>query len=447
MNKYYHRGQGECIEANIAKTTAYCDPSRPIGWVENCREQYQMLNPIGEWVDCEESMWGLMAKHMRRIFLIPDAPVSGEEKVCLCKNVEVGSYHNQVELPAPDFMKSYLKARGQNTDTICVDTCLSFEIQNLWYWGIATTGCCCGHNKVPPYIGVIESDILRMRSFRYKSHQGKNDSFYPKTLPLPQSVKDEDGEGEESVVRIVHNGKKRYWCKCEDCGWENSSEYAAGGSPIADTGDYSDAMCPVCGSLKIDGESKYFKDEDYTKCIVEIPFDEFIAPYNKIIDKANRLEADKYWQSVEENGGMESPPSEGLDEAAKEWEVLKENEGEILSLRRLSDGIIFSVGDEVEIKQIHGKKTIIQKFILSHECLTVQHKGRLTEGFAFLDHIVPLPKSTPVSSEAVENNGGVLVLVGTDGKAFIVNDLIKWETDGSCETGDTLYSAIIVKKY
>ena len=341
MNKYYHRGKGEVVRPDPEQTnhfvymqslpiTAYCSPETPIGLVENCREQYQMLNPIGEWVDCEESMWGLMAKHMRRIFLIPDAPVSGEEKVCLCKNVEVGSYHNQVELPAPDFMKSYLKARGQNTDTICVDTCLSFEIQNLWYWGITTTGCCCGHNKVPPYIGVIESDILRMRSFRYKSHQGKNDSFYPKTLPLPQSVKDYAGEVfNEQTLR----------------------------SEIA----------------KIWGE-----------------YGAHIDVYNELLKRA-------------------APAAQGLEEAAKEY-----------------------------FDEYTGGNTNVA---------TWTRFAVIEFAVNFYKRWQSLKSSTHVSREAVENNGGVLVLVGTDGKAFIVNDLIKWETDGSCETGDTLYSAIIVKKY
>lgn len=39
--------------------------------------------------------------------------------------------------------------------------------------------------------------------------------------------------------------KTSYPVKC-DCGWRGLSEDCAGGGAIADTGDYSDPLCPVC---------------------------------------------------------------------------------------------------------------------------------------------------------------------------------------------------------
>lgn len=35
-------------------------------------------------------------------------------------------------------------------------------------------------------------------------------------------------------------------CKCPRCGWQGLSRDAAGGGPIADTGDFADPVCPKC---------------------------------------------------------------------------------------------------------------------------------------------------------------------------------------------------------
>lgn len=40
--------------------------------------------------------------------------------------------------------------------------------------------------------------------------------------------------------------------RCGKCGWWGSSELLDGGGQIADTGDYSDAYCPVCGNSDLD---------------------------------------------------------------------------------------------------------------------------------------------------------------------------------------------------
>lgn len=91
---------------------------------------------------------------------------------CSCENVEIGSYDNQVELVL----------HGKR---ICVDRCLKDEIQHLWNLGIVTTGCCCGHNKLDGYIGVLPEHIERMKSLGYQvapnsCRHGDEDSFYPK---------------------------------------------------------------------------------------------------------------------------------------------------------------------------------------------------------------------------------------------------------------------------
>lgn len=101
---------------------------------------------------------------------------------CDCVDIEIGSYDNQVVLPRPPHMPS---TRG--VDTICVDACLKDEILHLWSIGITTTGCCCGHNKLEPFIGVDDKDIQRMKDMGYIVHPnncrpGDEDQFYPKSL-------------------------------------------------------------------------------------------------------------------------------------------------------------------------------------------------------------------------------------------------------------------------
>ena len=46
--------------------------------------------------------------------------------------------------------------------------------------------------------------------------------------------------------------KNFYTAKCDKCGWWGSSKLLEGGGQIADTGDYSDCYCPVCGNNSIE---------------------------------------------------------------------------------------------------------------------------------------------------------------------------------------------------
>ena len=43
-----------------------------------------------------------------------------------------------------------------------------------------------------------------------------------------------------------------YTAECSACGWWGSSKLLDGGGAIADTGDYFDCTCPVCGNADID---------------------------------------------------------------------------------------------------------------------------------------------------------------------------------------------------
>lgn len=75
---------------------------------------------------------------------------------CDCFDVDMGSYQNQIELQTPTHMRS-IQQIGCLTirETICIDTCIAPMVQALWDSKIITTGCCCGHNKVHGYIGII----------------------------------------------------------------------------------------------------------------------------------------------------------------------------------------------------------------------------------------------------------------------------------------------------
>lgn len=71
--------------------------------------------------------------------------------------------------------------------TVSIDKCLLPEILELWEMGIKTTGCCCGHGKLEPFIGVDFDDIQKMKDLGYEVYYNEHrpndeDSFVPKTV-------------------------------------------------------------------------------------------------------------------------------------------------------------------------------------------------------------------------------------------------------------------------
>lgn len=98
----------------------------------------------------------------------------------LCGHCDIQSYKGQVEMVPPPFL------RRDDGRGICVDVCLALEVSQLWAAGIKTTGCCCGHGKAPPYIGVAPEHIEAMKAAGYivqpnELRPGDEDSFVPKT--------------------------------------------------------------------------------------------------------------------------------------------------------------------------------------------------------------------------------------------------------------------------
>lgn len=74
---------------------------------------------------------------------------------CNCRsyNAQIGE-NEEVVLPRPYWMPP-----GERENGVPVDACISGVIQHLWYHGIITRGCCCGHNMRfgPPSIILGES--------------------------------------------------------------------------------------------------------------------------------------------------------------------------------------------------------------------------------------------------------------------------------------------------
>lgn len=68
-----------------------------------------------------------------------------------------------------------------------IDKCLLTEVKDLWERGIKTTGCCCGHDKQPPFIGVEFEFIPQMKALGYQvaynsCRPDDEDHFIPKTV-------------------------------------------------------------------------------------------------------------------------------------------------------------------------------------------------------------------------------------------------------------------------
>lgn len=101
---------------------------------------------------------------------------------CRCVGVEIQAYQGTVGLKRPAHM-----ADPERPDVIDIDACLASEITALWREGVVTTGCCCGHGKMKPFIGVAFADIPRMKAWGYvvqpnPCRPGDEDSFWPKTV-------------------------------------------------------------------------------------------------------------------------------------------------------------------------------------------------------------------------------------------------------------------------
>lgn len=96
-----------------------------------------------------------------------------------CEQIKFGKYSCAYAICLPWKVNGVPKV-------VSIDKCLLPEILQLWEQGIKTTGCCCGHGKATPYIGVLPEYINRMKEMGYQVLQNPcrpedEDSFIPKT--------------------------------------------------------------------------------------------------------------------------------------------------------------------------------------------------------------------------------------------------------------------------
>lgn len=125
---------------------------------------------------------------------------------CMCgDNVKIQEYQNQVTVLNPFTGKE-----------VCIDRCLIDEIKILWNMGIETTGCCCGHGKYIPFIGVKEEYIESMVEFGYiiqinlsgVDNLDRMDSFYPKSICGEYSAYLKYMNRLKSIVEEINNERK-----------------------------------------------------------------------------------------------------------------------------------------------------------------------------------------------------------------------------------------------
>jgi hypothetical protein len=134
---------------------------------------------------------------------------------------------------------------------IFVDACIADEIKNLWVRGIRTTGCCCGHNRKFPYIGVVPEDIEKMRAMGYKPQFNQcrpadEDTFFPKIYYPYHDVCEQCGLEMEMCESCFRRG-------CPECeeGWVTTQDDVR--------------LCPECYDALKYCPDFHAKDNDHEK--------------------------------------------------------------------------------------------------------------------------------------------------------------------------------------
>lgn len=101
-----------------------------------------------------------------------------------CTEIDFGTYNCAYNIMLPYLVND--GAGKMEPKTVAVDKCLLPEILRLWETGIKTTGCCCGHGRNAPFIGVKQECIQQMKRLGYTvvhnpCRPDDEDSFVPKT--------------------------------------------------------------------------------------------------------------------------------------------------------------------------------------------------------------------------------------------------------------------------
>ena len=104
-----------------------------------------------------------------------------------CKDVEFQTYKCAYQIYVPWLCKFTWEDDSKKEEKLVnIDKCLLPEIISLWEMGIKTTGCCCGHGKLQPFISVNEEYISSMKDLGYEvvfneCRPNDEDCFIPKT--------------------------------------------------------------------------------------------------------------------------------------------------------------------------------------------------------------------------------------------------------------------------
>lgn len=61
---------------------------------------------------------------------------------------------------------------------IAVDGCMKDVIQHLWYNGVTTLNCCCGHTMQRPSVCVSVASVQKMLELGYEQDSIFGDLFY-----------------------------------------------------------------------------------------------------------------------------------------------------------------------------------------------------------------------------------------------------------------------------
>lgn len=71
---------------------------------------------------------------------------------CICVDVEIGSYDNQITVEIPQHMHAYRVARNEAglSGLVSIDRCVFPIVEYVWSHGVKTDGSCCGHGEGPP---------------------------------------------------------------------------------------------------------------------------------------------------------------------------------------------------------------------------------------------------------------------------------------------------------
>ena len=110
--------------------------------------------------------------------------------MCNCVDIHVGTFENQTLLGYYPIMRKYRDNRvaaGLSGDGIPVDICIVDQVIELWKGGVRTYGCCCGHNKVDPFINVDPDDFqkaleLGFEPYEYPYDLERLDTVKPRTI-------------------------------------------------------------------------------------------------------------------------------------------------------------------------------------------------------------------------------------------------------------------------